>query len=305
MTVPEREPGSVNSQRVTAWAGTVITSTCAAAEERCVKLKDLYDAMQRELRVQRKMLGQLRAAKCCAEDGTLYIRTRGGRVDCYALSTVEGRRLQINITKDPSRIETLAEKSAAQRLILFCEQNIELLERMMKHMDRRDPQDIIAEMPAQVQRILKNRRLRLRAEQNQADYEKCPKDPRKHIHETCYGEMVRSKSEVIIANALYTYGIIFHYEEKFPYCDEDGRTYYPDFTIYLPDGRTLIWEHFGMLRNLDYCIENAYRLRAYQMNDRIIGENLILTQDDSRGRINSAHIYKIIEEKILPFYEHE
>lgn len=41
------------------------------------------------------------------------------------------------------------------------------------------------------------------------------------------------------------------------------------------------------------------------MNDRIIGENLILTQDDSRGRINSAYIYKIIEEKILPFYEHE
>lgn len=41
------------------------------------------------------------------------------------------------------------------------------------------------------------------------------------------------------------------------------------------------------------------------MNDCIIGVNLILTQDDSHGRINSAHIYKIIEEKILPFYEHK
>ena len=73
-----------------------------------------------------------------------------------------------------------------------------------------------------------------------------------------------------------------------------------NFTIWPPDGERLIWEHLGLLGEMGYCVENAYKLNSYQHNDLIIGKNLILTQDDSRGTCSSTVIYHIIETYILP-----
>jgi hypothetical protein len=49
------------------------------------------------------------------------------------------------------------------------------------------------------------------------------------IHRTSRGELVRSKSEVIIANLLHTLGITYAYEQSFT--GQDGSVRYPDFTI--------------------------------------------------------------------------
>lgn len=145
--------------------------------------------------------------------------------------------------------------------------------------------------------------LRQKQQTAQAPYQRAPFDPGKHIHETRSGLLVRSKSEVIIANALSGYGIPFHYEEQFPYPNENGDFYYPDFTIPFPDGERLLWEHLGLLSDLSYCIHNAQKLHTYQQHGFLIGKNLILTQDDNRGSCGSAFIYRIIERDILPRFE--
>ncbi|NBI64094.1 hypothetical protein D3Z38_13780 [Clostridiales bacterium] len=49
-----------------------------------------------------------------------------------------------------------------------------------------------------------------------------------------------------------------------------------------------------------YCVHNAQKLHNYQRNEVFIGKNLILTQDDSEGNCNSAFIWRIIKEHILP-----
>ncbi len=72
---------------------------------------------------------------------------------------------------------------------------------------------------------------------------------RKRIFQTLSGEMVRSKSEVIIANILYQSGILFIYEQ--PLRAPDGSRHDPDFTIEW-NGRTYYWEHVGMLDNPEY-----------------------------------------------------
>lgn len=69
------------------------------------------------------------------------------------------------------------------------------------------------------------------------------------IHETLVGCMVRSKSEVIIANLLAAAGIPFRYEV--PLFAPDGTFYLPDFTIEWR-GRKLFWEHLGMLDKTEY-----------------------------------------------------
>lgn len=74
------------------------------------------------------------------------------------------------------------------------------------------------------------------------------------IHRTTRGELVRSKSEVIIANLLHALGITYAYEQ--PFTGQDGSVRYPDFTIEDAEtGRRVFLEHLGLLS------EPAYRRR--------------------------------------------
>lgn len=65
----------------------------------------------------------------------------------------------------------------------------------------------------------------------------------KLIHKTIRGEMVRSKSEVIVANILEKMNIGYAYEEPL---DVNGKTYIPDFTLRY-QGKIAYLEHLGML----------------------------------------------------------
>lgn len=64
------------------------------------------------------------------------------------------------------------------------------------------------------------------------------------IHQTLTEFMVRSKSEVIIANLLFDRDIPFHYE--LPLFAPNGTFYLPDFTINWR-GQLYFWEHLGRL----------------------------------------------------------
>lgn len=69
------------------------------------------------------------------------------------------------------------------------------------------------------------------------------------IHRALADVMVRSKSEVIIANMLFDRDIAFEYEK--PLYAPDGSFYLPDFTI-LWRGERYFWEHLGMLERDEY-----------------------------------------------------
>jgi len=69
------------------------------------------------------------------------------------------------------------------------------------------------------------------------------------IHETLASYMVRSKSEVIIANMLFERDIPFTYET--PLYAADGTFFLPDFTL-KAQGQEWYWEHVGMLHDESY-----------------------------------------------------
>ena len=82
-------------------------------------------------------------------------------------------------------------------------------------------------------------------------YETNPSHPENLIHTTLAGHKVRSKSEVIISNLLYTNQIPYRYEAALPLKEF---TAYPDFTILHPvTNKIFYWEHFGMMDNAPYC----------------------------------------------------
>ncbi|MXX42039.1 MAG: AAA family ATPase [Acidimicrobiales bacterium] len=119
------------------------------------------------------------------------------------------------------------------------------------------------------------------------------------IHRTTNGTLVRSKSEVIVANELSAADIDFAYEKGFQ--GHDGTLRYPDFTIEsAATGETLIWEHLGMLSDPRYA-QAWERKREWYANSGVEeggGERatLIVTEDDSNGGIDSAAVQAKVRE---------
>ncbi len=66
-----------------------------------------------------------------------------------------------------------------------------------------------------------------------------------HVHRSANRELMRSKSEVIVANTLRSLGIEYSYEELLHM--PDGSVREPDFTISRPGQPPVYWEHLGML----------------------------------------------------------
>ena len=118
------------------------------------------------------------------------------------------------------------------------------------------------------------------------------------IHTTKTGFMVRSKSEVIVANELINSGIQLteeSYEQKL-YAKDDPYEYkLPDFTFEY-NGKKYYWEHFGMLALEEYKKSAEAKLNWYEKQGYL--DNLIQSQDGLDGSINSKKIDEIIEEKL-------
>ena len=105
------------------------------------------------------------------------------------------------------------------------------------------------------------------------------------IHEALSGDMLRSKSEVIIANLLHERQIPFRYEQ--PLFAGDGTLRLPDFTITWR-GQTFYWEHLGRMDLSDYAAEWE-RKRAWY--ERWFPGQLLTTEE-------SAHLSKAAAELI-------
>ena len=120
----------------------------------------------------------------------------------------------------------------------------------------------------------------------------------KHIHRSRRGELMISKSEVIIANELTASGIVYEYERQF--VGTDGTPRYPDFTIEDADtGIIWYWEHLGMLGNSEYDKKWKAKMQWYRKNGVVPHEDgggetgTLLTSHEMDG-INHDQIARLI-----------
>jgi hypothetical protein len=125
------------------------------------------------------------------------------------------------------------------------------------------------------------------------------------IHRTERGDLVRSKSELVIADKLHSRGVEYAYEQ--PLVLGERRVRYPDFTIADPArGVTYYWEHLGMLADPGYRSRwerkraeyLAAGIKPWQEGGGAEG-TLIETRDDEDGGLDAAKIARLIEEVVL------
>ena len=132
-------------------------------------------------------------------------------------------------------------------------------------------------------------------------WEGLPFNPGTPVYTTINGVRVRSKSEVLIADALVRLGVPFRYE--YPLKLSKQQTHetiklYPDFLcLNLRTRQEFYWEHFGLMDSQDYAQNTTSKLHLYAENKIHLGKNLIITMETQIEPLTPD----IIEQEIVEF----
>lgn len=122
----------------------------------------------------------------------------------------------------------------------------------------------------------------IRAEDIRADKSGPPSRDRYAAHliyRTTRGELVRSKSELLIAEKLNTLGINYQYERPLEGSTRAGRLR-PDFSFVDDAGEIILWEHLGRLDLAKYREGWEWKQKWYLQNGFIEGKNLFTTTEE-------------------------
>ncbi len=106
-----------------------------------------------------------------------------------------------------------------------------------------------------------------------------PRDNRKSLIPDSSAGPVKSRIEYIIYQSLQRSGLVFNYEQKLNLKDRSFDIH-PDFTIQLKNGRTIYWEHLGMLDVKKYYKDWQERKDIYIEHGLY---NDLITTDDLCG----------------------
>ena len=111
-------------------------------------------------------------------------------------------------------------------------------------------------------------------------------------------ERVRSKSEILIANALAKNNVPYKYE--CPIVLKGLGKIHPDFTaLNVKRRKVFYWEHLGKLDDADYARKNVFRINAYEKNGIYHGENLITTWETSTLPLDVKLVDQLIKHYLL------
>ncbi len=120
--------------------------------------------------------------------------------------------------------------------------------------------------------------------------------------ETEQGDVVRSKSEVIIANILYQNreDILYKYERPLNLkVNGMEKTIYPDFTmINKHTGKITYWEHAGRMDDSCYAEDFVRKMNIYVSNGLLPGRDVILTFETQENPLDIGVTKRLVKSLI-------
>ncbi|MBE5906206.1 MAG: hypothetical protein E7277_05330 [Lachnospiraceae bacterium] len=196
-------------------------------------------------------------------------------------------------------IKKLVQRDYERKVLKRLEKNREAITRFLKQYNIEGIHQVYSAMPKGRREMIKP--IEKSVEEEIAEWrEKHPGEQNPYAIERGYqterGEIVRSKSEKIIADKLYHMGVPYQYE---PMLILNGyHEKYPDFALYrVKDKRTVYWEHLGLADDERYAIHNLQKIAEYEKNGILLGRDLIVTVETAKDLLD----VKLLEEKIRAF----
>ena len=210
--------------------------------------------IENEIKTEQRILNNYRK-RTLYTDEYLLLKESKGRRRFYIKKKGSSRLIYIN-SMGIKTAEELLKNKVHCKTISILEKNISVLKNILPKIKDYDLEAVLDEMPPAYKKLKEN--LERKGETQIAfPQSENTKDRAGLKYRTSFGLFVRSKNEVLIAEALYAAGLEFWYEKRLELVVKSGDGYntdveYPDFTIRLPDGSIVYWEHFGMMDKKDY-----------------------------------------------------
>ena len=211
----------------------------------------------------------------------------------------DGTRKRKLIEKDSGTVKGLLRKYYLQKEISALGKNEKLLEKTLESYTAFTPDGILEQMPERFKKFPREYFFPQPEENDWAGqpYEQSSYMPERKIHTTSRGLLVRSKSELAIAETLYKYEVPFRYEQLL---EIGAYKLAPDF---MPrnkrTGEQFYWEHCGMPENKEYMKHHKWKMNLYESVGIVPWKNLIVSYDGADGTLNIAEIESVIKNKLL------
>ncbi len=255
-------------------------------------LQNLQQILAKERNTYRCLQDELNAS----HGGKLYIKKTNGRT----FYTEYSHGKEQGVGRNKSKVHKLARRNYAMRLCKSSKHCISALETLYDQLMAKSSPDITTGQLKRYENAGLDMGKVLYSPSQQAwlnqPYERNPAYPEELKFETTNNKLMRTKSELIIANRLEYYGIPY-LPEKPLFFDYDLYPIYPDFTILKADETEIIWEHMGLMDKEEYFIKNCRRIRRYINNGYGLHTNLIITFE--KDIITPGLIDHIIESRLL------
>jgi hypothetical protein len=227
-----------------------------------------------------------------APAGTLRIALKGQYLQYYQRvfsSDILGTYLK---RKQDSIVSALAQKDYDCKLICELKAEIKALDRMLDEYRPEKIDEIYKSLYDVRKPLIRPAMLPDEDYVKQwlsVEYEKKAFEENAPDHFTANGERVRSKSEILIADALSRHNIPYRYE--YPIHIHGIGTVHPDFTcLNVRKRQAYVWEHNGMMSDSDYADYAIKKIEKYALSGYFPGENLILSFETSSRPLSSRII---------------
>ena len=260
--------------------------------------------IQNKLVENKKKLSEIEKKIKNAPNGSLKIQKIRGKDYYYHQHKNENTgksEKQFICANEKQLAKDLAEKSYLKKVKPLVEKQIQLLENIQMQYNQNEINSAYDDLPDRRRQLITpisiSPKEQIRRWENE-NYETNKKYEENMIFETDRGEIVRSKSELIIANILnQNKNLLYKYERPLELII-NGRVHvlYHDFTILnVNTGKMIYWEHAGLMDDPMYASQFVNKINTYYDNDIIVGINLVITYETRNNPLNIKQVKKTIE----------
>lgn len=260
----------------------------------------LQTALRRRSEHLKKLIRETGEALDRAPAGRLRAAHNHGHMQYYWREEKKERLGRYLTRKDAKLIRRLAQKEYDEKVMRCASKEYRLLQKLLELLDAQCLEDIYTELndlrkPHVSPRAFTEEMLVQKWQSEEYPHKPVPDDESMPEYLTDRGERVRSKSELMLANKMNSYGIPYQYE--YPLQLQGFGLIHPDFRILLVrSGRVVYLEHNGMMSDPMYLDSFMKRQAAYIRNGMIPGRDVIFTFESADHPLDSKVINRLCEE---------
>lgn len=260
-------------------------------------MRELKQMMENRIQELKRIIRIKEKALKNVPDTTIQISNVRSKPQFYFNNN--GKRTYAN-EKDKKLVQKLVQKDYDQRILAKAKKELKDLEKLYQNYDDKSYESVYENLHPVRQQLITP--IWLPDEEFIKQWEAVqytPKGfgPNLPEYYTDKGERVRSKSEILIANALKKHKIPYRYEYPIQ-LDPYSPIIHPDFTVLnVRTRKEYLWEHMGKMDEEKYRNRSLNRILNYEKNGIFPGDKLILTHETLKNPLNS----KIIEKTILHY----